>query len=173
MVMVFLDCKSVLLVDFMEKGTTISAASYCATQEWLRAAIKWQCPGLLTTDVLLLHNNAWSHVVTATQQPLQHFMWTIFKQPSYSPELVPSDFHLFSILKDHPSSYKFASDDNVKTAVTRWLKSQGTEFYKAGSNKLVPWLDRCLNLGKTVLKNKVISIDNICYLFCSKWQYIH
>jgi len=35
MVMVFLDCKGVLLVDFMEKGTTINAASYCATQEWL------------------------------------------------------------------------------------------------------------------------------------------
>jgi hypothetical protein len=35
MVMVLLDCKGVLLVDFMEKGTTINASSYCATPEWL------------------------------------------------------------------------------------------------------------------------------------------
>jgi hypothetical protein len=61
----------------------------------------------------------------------------------------------------------------VKTVVTRWLKSQGTEVYEAGINKLVPWLDKCLNLGQTMLKNKVISIENIWYLFCSKWQYIH
>jgi Transposase. len=31
MAMVFWDCKRVLLVDFMEKGTTINTASYCAT----------------------------------------------------------------------------------------------------------------------------------------------
>jgi transposase len=86
MVMVLLDCKGVLLVDFMEKGTTINAASYCATLEWLREAIKQQCPGLLTTGVLLLHNNAWPHVMTATQQLLQHFRWTILEQPPYSPK---------------------------------------------------------------------------------------
>jgi hypothetical protein len=40
MVMVLLDCKGVLLVDFMEKGATINAASYCAILEWLQAAIK-------------------------------------------------------------------------------------------------------------------------------------
>jgi histone-lysine N-methyltransferase SETMAR len=65
----------------------------------------------------------------------------------YSPGLAPSDFHLFPALKNHLSGHKFASDDGVKTAVMRWLKSQGTEFYKAGINKLVPQLDKCLNLG--------------------------
>jgi len=64
----------------------------------------------------------------------------------YSPDLAPSDFHLFPALKDHLSGHKFASDD-VKTAVMRWLKSEGTEFYKAGINKCVPQLDKCLILG--------------------------
>jgi hypothetical protein len=35
MVTVLQDCKGVMLVDFMEKGTTINAASYCATLELL------------------------------------------------------------------------------------------------------------------------------------------
>jgi histone-lysine N-methyltransferase SETMAR len=76
--------------------------------------------------------------MTATQQLLQHFRWTILEQPPYSPDLVLSDFHVFLTLKDYPSGYKFASDDYVKTVVTRWLKSQGTEVYEAGINKLVP-----------------------------------
>jgi hypothetical protein len=67
MATLFWDRKGVLLVDITEKGTTINAASYCATLEWLRAAIKRQRPGLLTTDVLLLHDNARPHVVAATQ----------------------------------------------------------------------------------------------------------
>jgi hypothetical protein len=70
MATVFWDCKGVPRVDFMEKGKTINAASYCATVEWLRAAIKKQYTGLLTTGVLLLHDNAQSQVVTATQQLL-------------------------------------------------------------------------------------------------------
>ena len=60
------DCKGVLLVDSMKNGTTISAASYWETLEWLQATIKQQRPGLPTTGVLLLHNN-----VRPTSQ-LQH-----------------------------------------------------------------------------------------------------
>jgi hypothetical protein len=66
---------------------------------------------------------------------------------AYSPDVALSDFHLFPALKDHLPGHKFASNDGVKTAFMRWLKSQGTEFYKAGINKLVPQLDKCLNLG--------------------------
>jgi hypothetical protein len=66
----------------------------------------------------------------------------------YSSDLAPSDFHLFPALKDHLSGHRFASDDGVKTAVMRWLKSQGTEFNEAGINKLVPQLDKCLSLGR-------------------------
>ena len=147
MATVFWDHKGVLLVDFMERGTTINAGSYCATLERLRAAIKRKRPGLLTTGVLLLHDNARPHVATETQQLLQRFKWTILEHPPYSPDLAPSDFHLFLALKDHLSGHKFTSDDDVKTAVTRWLKSQGAEFYETGINKLVPRLDKCLNLG--------------------------
>ena len=98
MSVVFWDHKGVLLVDFMEKSTTINAVSNCATLEMLWAAIKWQCPGLLTAGVLLLHNNARLLVATATQQPLQHFRWTVLEHAPYSPHLVQSDFHLVPTL---------------------------------------------------------------------------
>jgi histone-lysine N-methyltransferase SETMAR len=121
----------------MEKGTTINAASYCATLERLKTAIKRKRPGLLTKGVSILHDNARPHVATATQELLQRFRWTVLEHPAYSPDLAPSDFHLFPALKDHLAAHKFSSDD-VKTAVTRWLKLQGTEFYEAGIDKLVP-----------------------------------
>ena len=67
MAMVFWDCKGVLFVDFIEKGTTIDAASYCSILELLRAAIKRKCRGLVTMGILLLRDNSWPHVVTAIQ----------------------------------------------------------------------------------------------------------
>jgi hypothetical protein len=80
-------------------------------------------------------------------QLLQRSRWAIFEHPPYSPDLAPIDFHLFSALKDHFSGHRFANDD-VKIAVTRWLKSQGTEFNKAQINKPVPRLGKCLNFGR-------------------------
>jgi hypothetical protein len=64
MASVLRDCKYVLL-DFMEKGTTINAASYCATLGRLRLTIQRQRPSLLTTGVLLLQDEV------ETPAPLQ------------------------------------------------------------------------------------------------------
>jgi hypothetical protein len=113
--------KGLLLVDFMEKVTTINAASYCGTLERLKTAIKRKRPGLLTKGVLILHDNARPHVAIATQELLQHFRWTVLEHPAYSPHLTPSDFHHFPALKVYLAGHKFSSDD-VKTAVMRWLK---------------------------------------------------
>jgi hypothetical protein len=93
---------------------------------------------MLTTGVLLLHNNAQPHIENATQQFLRHFRWTILEHPPQSADLVTSDSHFSPTLKDHHSGHTFTSDDNVKSAVMMWSKLQGTEFFEAGINKLVP-----------------------------------
>jgi hypothetical protein len=103
---VFWDHKGILLVDFMEKSAAVNVVSNCATLEMLWAAINWQRPGLLTAGVLLLHNNARPHAMTATQQPLQNFRWTVLEHAPYSPHLVLSDYHLFQTHKDHRSGHK-------------------------------------------------------------------
>jgi hypothetical protein len=36
----------------------------------------------------------------------------------------------------------------MKTVVMMWSKLQGREFFEAGINKLVPWLDKCLIIGE-------------------------
>jgi hypothetical protein len=54
-----------VLFDFMEKGTTINAASYCEILERLQVISQRQRPGLLTTGILLLHDN----VGTPTPSP--------------------------------------------------------------------------------------------------------
>jgi hypothetical protein len=58
--------------------------------------------------------------------------------PPYSADLAPSDFHICLAVKDYLSGHKFASDEDIKTFVMKWLKSQDTEFYEAEVNKLIP-----------------------------------
>ena len=75
MATVFWDRRGVLLADFVEKAPTINAASYYATLEGLRTAIKKRL-GLLTTGVLFLRDSVRTHVATAIRH-LRRFRWTI------------------------------------------------------------------------------------------------
>ncbi|GBN83988.1 hypothetical protein AVEN_2319-1, partial [Araneus ventricosus] len=48
-----------------------------------------------------------------------------------SPDLAPSDFHLFSHLKKFLAGQQFANDDEIKVNVQIWFRSQAAEFYEA------------------------------------------
>ena len=73
---------------------------------------------------------------------LQRFGWTILDHPPSSVDLAPSDFHAFPAIKDRLSGHRFAGDEDMKTAVTRWFISGCPEFYEAGINKLAPRVDK-------------------------------
>ena len=55
----------------------------------------------------------------------------------YSPDLAPSDFHLFPKLKEHLKGKHFSCDDEVKSAERKWFQKQNTNFFKDGFQKLV------------------------------------
>jgi histone-lysine N-methyltransferase SETMAR len=65
---------------------------------------------------------------------------------AYSPDLAPSDFHLFPKLKEFLGGRHFKSDE-VKDAVKEWLNGLAAEVYDEGTQKLVTRYDKCLNVG--------------------------
>jgi hypothetical protein len=82
---------------------------------------------------MLLHDDGRPHTSTAarTRALLEHFNWELFDHTLYSPVLAPSDYHLFTYLKN-------------------WLQSQRSQaahFFDTGTKKLLPRYDKCLNSG--------------------------
>ena len=49
--------------------------------------------------------------------------------PPYSPELAPSNFHLFLHLKKHLAEKKLDDDDEVQKEVMTWFKGQEADLY--------------------------------------------
>ncbi|GBN52800.1 hypothetical protein AVEN_79845-1 [Araneus ventricosus] len=76
--------------------------------------------------------------------------WTI---PPYSPDLAPSDFHLFRHLKHHLGGNHYSDDEDVKTAVTSWLSEQAASFYEEGIQNLVVRYNKRLSKLGSLLKN--------------------
>jgi hypothetical protein len=94
----------------------------------------------------MLHDNARPHTAAATQDPIATFGWEQFVNLPYSPDLAPSDFHVFLQLESFLGGQWF-HDDEVKAAVNTWFASQEESFYDADIQKLVPRYDTCLNNG--------------------------
>ena len=62
--------------------------------------------GKLGKGVLVLHDYAPAHKAHQAVQLAEHCGFEILPHPAYSPDLVPSDFFLFSNLKNHSNSVK-------------------------------------------------------------------
>ncbi|GBM40091.1 hypothetical protein AVEN_246002-1 [Araneus ventricosus] len=82
MASVFWDRHGDLLVDFMQRGTTINALAYGQTLRQLRRAIQNKRRGTLTEGILLLHDNAKPHTAAQTRALLDSFGWEVLDPPT-------------------------------------------------------------------------------------------
>jgi histone-lysine N-methyltransferase SETMAR len=81
---------------------------------------------MLTYGVVLLHGNVRPHTSTAARirALLEHFNWELSDHPPYSPDLPPSDYRLFTYLKNWLGSQCFNSNEELMEGVKMCLSSQ-------------------------------------------------
>uniref|UniRef100_A0A1B6JMV6 Tc1-like transposase DDE domain-containing protein n=1 Tax=Homalodisca liturata TaxID=320908 RepID=A0A1B6JMV6_9HEMI len=145
MATVFWDRKGLIHVEFMPRGETINSEAYIETLHRLRRAIQNKRRGMLSSKVVLIHDNARPHCSARTKAELNSFKWQIFGHPPYSPDLAPSDYHLFPKLKVFLGGKNFLGDEDLKEGVKTWLHSLAAEQYNVGIEKLVPRYNKCLD----------------------------
>jgi len=83
----------------------------------------------LTKGVLFFHDNAPAHRKLATQKKLAYLGFQCLDHTPYSPDLAPSDYHLFPGLKEQSKGRHFSSDAEVIVAVETWLDGQHPDFF--------------------------------------------
>ena len=135
---IFWDSQGVILEHYVERGATVNnvRCSEMLSNE-LKPAIRTKRRGLLSSGVLLLHDNARPHTAIHTLQTLVKLGFTVLEHPAYSPDLAPSDYHLFGQLKVALRGRRFTSDEGVKKAVHEWLAAQPKTFFSEGIQKLL------------------------------------
>jgi transposase len=117
---VFRDSEGRILIDFSGKGETINAARYVQTLNKLRCELREK--RLKKKTVILQRDNARPHTARLTlQTTIQKNCWELLTHPLYSPDLPPSDCHLFGPLKDHLRGHHYETDEAVQEAVQSWL----------------------------------------------------
>jgi len=145
MATVFWDMHGVLLLHFSPPNETVNSASYPASLKKLRRAVQRKRPQMSDKRVLLLHDNARPHTAHATVNLLERWGWEILEHPPYSPELAPSDFHLFPNMKKHLRAKRFKSHDESSVRCKHGCVVRIPPSIDRILTNGFPRLDKCLN----------------------------
>jgi histone-lysine N-methyltransferase SETMAR len=136
MATVFWDCEGVILIDELPRSQTITTDVHVETLKKPKKRFRKVRPHKDVTKALLRHNNARPHTSLHTQETITKFQWTVLPHPPYSPDLAPSDYHLFSPLKNAIRGNKFEDDEDVISKEKRWLRQRPAEWYREGIQAL-------------------------------------
>jgi len=126
----------------------------------LKDILKEKYRGKFTKVVLFLHDNAPAHRALATQKKLAHMSSQCFDHRPYSPDLAPSDYHLFPGLKKQLKGGHFLSEAEVIAAAETWLDGQRSDFLvRSGLQKLSNGIRSVSSfVGSTLSKSRVWSL---------------
>jgi len=130
---VFWDAEGLILAKFLEPGQTITAARYVQTPHKLRRALRDKRPG---RNIIILRDNTRPHAAHLTSEAIAKMGWEVLPHPFYSPDLAPSDYHLFRFVKNQLCGQRYETTEAIQKAVRQCLQMAGTEFCRRGIFKL-------------------------------------
>ncbi|UYV66399.1 hypothetical protein LAZ67_4001546 [Cordylochernes scorpioides] len=148
MICVFWDCEGVLYWEMLGRNATVNKDLYIAQLHRVNEAIQQKRPDR-QCEIILLYSNARPHVAQVVKAALQELEWEVLQHPAYSPDLAPTDYHLFRSMSNHMRGTTFDDEEDLKT----WLNNFDTrpgDFWRNGINKLVErWEEVVKDFTKT------------------------
>ena len=153
MATVFWDSHGILLIDYLEKGKTITGEYYAALLDQLNDKIKEKRQYLKKKKVLFLQDNAPVHTSTIAMAKFHELRYELLPHPPYSPDLAPSDFFLFPNLKKWLAGKRFKSNDEVINETNSYFEEFDKSYYLDGIKNLEYRLTKCIELKGDYVEN--------------------
>lgn len=133
MMSVWWDWKGIVYYELLEPGQTIDSAFYCAQLTRLNQSIQKKRPELYNKKGVVFHqDNARSHTSLMTQQKLRELGWEVMMHPPYSPDLAPSDYHLFRSLQNFLNGVTLTSKKECEKYIVQFFDQKSPKFYSDG-----------------------------------------
>lgn len=151
MLCIWWDMKGIIHHEMLARNQTITAEVYSAQLHRLNNAIIQNRPDR-RHGVLLQHDNARPHTARLTKMALEELGWEVIPHPPYSPDLAPSDFHLFRSLSNALKDISFDNEDELENWLREWFANKPVKFFKQGFEKLPDrWVEVINNGGDYII----------------------
>ena len=133
MLCIWWDWKGVLYYELLPENQMINSNKYCCQLDHLKAALNKKHPESVNRKRIIFHQDtARPHVSLMTRQKLLELGWEVVIHPPYSPDIAPSDFHLFRSLQNSLNGKNFNSLEDCKSTWNSSLLKQIKSFGKMG-----------------------------------------
>lgn len=134
---VWWDWQGIIYYELLPYGQTINTVLYCQQLDRLKEAIAQKRPALANTKKIVFHHdNARPHTSISTRQKLRQLGWEVLMHPPYSPDLAPSDYHLFLSIANDFAGENFASREACENRLDQFFANKDKSFYERGIMKL-------------------------------------
>ncbi|GFW57475.1 histone-lysine N-methyltransferase SETMAR [Trichonephila clavipes] len=133
--------------------TTVNADLYCGQLDRLNQSLIEKYPAIINRKgVNLQHDNARSHSTRKTLEKINGLGWEVLPPPPYSPDIEPTDFHLFRSMQHFLTNKKFQNLDDMKNALSRYFTEKPIDFYRSGIENLhTRWQKVVANEGDYII----------------------
>jgi histone-lysine N-methyltransferase SETMAR len=134
MLSVWWGTRGIIHYELLPANATVTASLYCEQLDRVNAKL-----GAKRSEydkVYLLHDNARPHTAKITRQKILELGWELLPHPPYSPDLAPSDYHLFRSLQNHLNEKKFDDRKALENELINFFSSKSPQFYSDGIHSL-------------------------------------
>lgn len=146
MLCVWWDQRGVVYHELLKTGETVNTERYREQLIKLNHNLIEKRPEWATRHkkVLFLHDNAPSHTSKRVRDTLDALDWEVLPHAPYSPDLAPSDYHLFSSMGHALADQHFQNYEEVEKWVADWFASKKAKFYWDGIHQLPERWEKCV-----------------------------
>ena len=135
MVTVWWSSHGLIHYSFRKPGQSIAAESYCNQLDNTIKNLAEKQPRLVNRDKTIpLHDNARPHTANRTQLKILELDLGTIDHPPYSPDLSPTDYHLFWNSNNFLRGIMPNSQQVVENVFRAFIGSRSPGFYAKGIN---------------------------------------
>lgn len=146
MLCVWWDSDGIIYYELLKPGETVNAERYQQQMTDLYDAVAAKRPKYADHhhSLILLHDNAPAHSCLDVRNYVHSLGWELLPHAAYSPDLAPSDYHLFLSMSSALAEQHFNSFDEIKIWLAEWFESKDRSFYWRGIHKLQERWEKCI-----------------------------
>ncbi|XP_024100136.3 histone-lysine N-methyltransferase SETMAR isoform X3 [Pongo abelii] len=146
MVTIWWSAAGLIHYSFLNPGETITSEKYAQEIDEMHQKLqRLQLALVNRKGPILLHDNARPHVAQPTLQKLNELGYEVLPHPPYSPDLLPTNYHVFKHLNNFLQGKRFHNQQDAENAFQEFVKSRSTDFYATGINQLISRWQKCVD----------------------------
>lgn len=139
--------------ELLKPNEKLNSEKYCQQLDNLKTAVQKKRPAMFNRkEIILHHDNARPHSALGTRKKISKLGWEILTHPPCSPDLAPSDYHLFLSLQNFLKGKKLKNEEDIKKELFQFFDSNDATFFKNGTYELpLPWQEVINNNGNYII----------------------